>query len=172
MTGGFNMNASCQCIATNRERIITLDILGEQFYKLTKQTFSFIEREFHGMVPTGVLNFNVQTELKGLYDTIGNLYETDHQKDVMQIISDFLQMSQTHWDCTLLDSTNYKYKEQCKDALFTSVQMIANVAVLLYPSYPELFSHIIEIFQLNTEWHAHYVVGSYRLPKHCSDCFL
>ena len=140
------------------------ELLGA-YGNFVNRNLAFIQKYFDGKVPAGTLNFKIQTDIKNLYTTVGEKIEAGELKEALEEIFAFIRFSNRYFDSEQPWKTKVEQPEQCKDTLFTCVQIIANLSVLLQPFLPNSSEKLINWFGLSAEWHPQYVVGSYQLPE-------
>lgn len=140
------------------------ELLGA-YGNFVNRNLAFIQKYFDGKIPAGTLNFKIQTDIKNLYTTVGEKIEAGELKEALEEIFAFIRFSNRYFDSEQPWKTKVEQPEQCKDTLFTCVQIIANLSVLLQPFLPNSSEKLINWFGLSAEWHPQYVVGSYQLPE-------
>lgn len=140
------------------------ELLGA-YGNFVNRNLAFIQKYFYGRVPSGVLNFKTQSEIKNLYKTVGEKIEAGNIKDALEEIFASIRSANKYFDSEQPWKTKLQNPEKCKDTLFTCVQLIANYAVLLQPFLPFSSAKLIGWFRLRSEWAAQYVIGGYQLPE-------
>lgn len=128
------------------------ELLGA-YGNFVNRSLVFIEKSFEGIVPEGKCAPDISKNLQRLYITVGELLEQGNFKDAMEDIFSFIRSANKYFDeeqpwITVKDNT-----EKCKETLYTCLQIIGNLSVLLQPFLPISSSEIQKILKISTiEW--------------------
>jgi len=113
----------------------------------------FIQKSFGSIVPDGKCNSDISEELRGLYIKVGELIEHGNFKDAIEKIFSFIRSANKYFDEEQPWITVKDNIEKCNDTLYTCVQIIANLSILLQPFLPTSSSEIRELLKIDTtEW--------------------
>ncbi|WP_246314289.1 methionine--tRNA ligase [Paenibacillus foliorum] len=111
------------------------ELLGA-FGNFVNRNLMFIVKSFEGAVPEAQMNQVIRLKIIELYELVGNRIESGKMKDALETIFTFIRSSNKYFD-ERRPWVDYKENPQeCKETLFTCVQIIANLSVLLSPFLP------------------------------------
>jgi methionyl-tRNA synthetase len=127
------------------------ELLGA-FGNFVNRSLVFIQKSFGGKVPSGQCNSAIRGALQELYPVVGKAIELGNFKDGLDAVFSFIRSANKYFDeqqpwITVRDDIN-----KCSDTLFTCVQIIANLSILLQPYLPFSAEKIQQI--LGIEEHA------------------
>ena len=140
------------------------ELLGA-YGNFVNRNLAFIQKYFHGVIPAGVLTFKTQTDIYNLYTIVGEKIEAGEIKDALEEIFAFVRYANRYFDQEQPWKTRIENPQKCKDTLFTCVQIIANLGILLQPFLPFSSAKLIHWLSLREDWNIQYVVGGYQLPE-------
>lgn len=139
------------------------ELLGA-YGNFVNRTLAFIEKYFNHIVPQGALEPDILLKIKDLYLTAGQKIESSQFKDALDLIFDLVRFGNKYFDENQPWKTRTENAEECEKTLFSCVQMIANLAVLLSPFLPFSSEKLFGWLAINNEWTFQNIASGYRLP--------
>jgi len=140
------------------------ELLGA-YGNFVNRSLSFIVKYWDGIVPEGVEDPETGAQTELLFKKTGELIEKGAIKDAVRGIFEFVHAANKFFDSERPWVTRVENEEACKNTLFQCVQMIANLAVLLYPFLPFSSEKICRWLQTDHTWQRHFIPGGLLLPK-------
>ncbi len=131
------------------------ELLGA-FGNFVNRNLVFIKKSFDAKVPNGQMNQEIAKEIKDLYKKTGELIEQGEFKASLEEIFSFIRSANKYFD---EEQPWVQVKEDIDSAsntLYTSVQIIANLANLLEPFTPfacEKISRFLKIDKRSWDYH-------------------
>lgn len=139
------------------------ELLGA-YGNFVNRTLAFIEKYFDHIVPQGNLEPNILLKIKDLYLTAGQKIEGGQFKDALDLIFDLVRFGNKYFDENQPWKTRTENTEECEKTLFSCVQIIANLAVLLSPFLPFSSEKLVGWLAIDNEWTFQNISSGYRLP--------
>ncbi|MFZ5353165.1 MAG: methionine--tRNA ligase [Bacillota bacterium] len=115
------------------------------FGNFVNRTLAFINKSFEGEVPKGNTDKDIKLQLEELYNTAGSSIEAGELKAALEYIISFLRRANKYFDEQQPWATVKTDISSCNDTLYSCVQIIANLSILLEPFIP-FASHNIRAF--------------------------
>lgn len=115
--------------------------------------------------PEGSPDAEINGKIKTLYQEIGRLIEKTSFKDALRELFDFIRWANKYFDTKQPWITRTADEHTCKDTLYQCVQIIANLAGLLYPFLPFSSEKICTWLEINNKWEPQSVPSGYQLPE-------
>lgn len=140
------------------------ELLGA-YGNFVNRTLVFIERFFSSRVPEGRPAPGLISELYALFELSGVKIDAGELKDALSDIFAFVRKANKYYDEKAPWLSREGDPEDCKDTLFTCVQLIANLAVLLCPFLPFSSAKLISALGLEPVWKPQSVPAGLALPK-------
>lgn len=140
------------------------ELLGA-YGNFVNRSLSFIRKYWHGVVPDGKIDVEIQTKIENLYETTGDLIEKGALKDAVNGIFEFVRWANKYFDTETPWITRTSDEAACQNTLFQCVQIIANLAILLKPFLPFSSEKVCNWLHLDDQWQVHKVAGGYILPE-------
>lgn len=140
------------------------ELLGA-YGNFINRTLAFICKYLDGTVPTGELNKEIGGRITQLYPETGNRIEEGNLREAIEKIFEFIRDANRFFDTEKPWITRETDPEHCADTLFNCVQMIANLAVLLYPFLPFSSEKVCKWLNISNVWEKQYIVAGYQLPE-------
>lgn len=140
------------------------ELLGA-YGNFINRSLSFINKYWDGIIPAGVHDAQINKEIEELYTVTGKLIEKGAFKDAINGIFDYVRCANKYFDTWRPWVTRKTDEAACKNTLYQCVQMIANLAVILYPFLPFSSEKVCKWLQLDQVWEPHAVPAGYRLPE-------
>lgn len=103
-----------------------------------------VEKDFNGEIPNGKINSKVKDDILNLYFNVGDMIEDGKFKESLTQIMNFVRRSNKY-----LDNVNKSSKEYRKNAIYESIQIIANLSNLLEPYMPFVCEEIRTALNFN-----------------------
>lgn len=111
------------------------ELLGA-FGNFVNRSLAFIEKSFDGKVPHGELPNGWTTNIQDVYVKAGKLIEEGNLKEALEVIFAYVRQANKYFDEQKPWSQVKDDRNACGHTLYTSVQIIANLANLLNPFVP------------------------------------
>lgn len=140
------------------------ELLGA-YGNFVNRSLSFINKYWNGIIPEGRPDAEINGKIKTLYQEIGRLIEKTSFKDALRELFDFIRWANKYFDTKQPWITRTADEHTCKDTLYQCVQIIANLAVLLYPFLPFSSEKICTWLEINNKWEPQSVPSGYHLPE-------
>ncbi|MBD5474353.1 MAG: methionine--tRNA ligase [Lachnospiraceae bacterium] len=140
------------------------ELLGA-YGNFINRSLSFINKYWDGIVPEGSPNTELNAKIEALYPAIGRLIEKGAFKDALQELFSFIRSANKFFDTRQPWITRSTDEHDCKDALYQCVQIIANLAILLYPFLPFSSKKICGWLNITNQWEHQSVPSGYQLPE-------
>ena len=140
------------------------ELLGA-YGNFVNRTLAFITKYFDSVVPKGILDSQIATNINLLYPSVGQKIEDGQFKDALNTVFDFVRFGNKYFDSNEPWKTRSINPTECANTLYNCVQIIANLSVLLQPFLPFSSVKIFDWLNLNSEWKQQNIPYSYTLPK-------
>lgn len=140
------------------------ELLGA-YGNFINRSLSFIIKYWDGIVPEGEPDKNICEQIDELFVETGTLIEKGAFKDAINGIFHFVRKSNKYFDTEAPWITRTADEKACKNTLFQCVQMIANLAVLLYPFLPFSSQKVCSWLDVQNCWERQSVKAGYHIPK-------
>lgn len=129
------------------------------------RSLSFIQKYWGGIIPQGNLRPKIQEKTDSLYEKTGAFIKKGAFKDALQELFEFARAANKFFDSSQPWITKTSDETACKDSLYQCVQIIANLAVLLYPFLPFSSEKVCGWLNISPTWERKSVPAGYRLPE-------
>lgn len=140
------------------------ELLGT-YGNFVNRSLAFIEKYQGGIVPEGTPDPTVDRHMEELYVSVGRKIENAAFKDAVNEIFAFVRQANKYFDTEQPWITRNTDKRACGNTLFQCVQIIANLAVLLYPFLPFSSEKLCKWLKIDNAWKKHRVPAGYLLPE-------
>ena len=140
------------------------ELLGA-YGNFINRSLSFIIKYWNGIVPSGIDNPVISKQIDKLFVTVGKRIEGGFFKDALGEIFDFIKMANKFFDTEKPWITRTNDEAACKNTLYQCVQIMANLAVLLYPFLPFSSEKVCSWLGLCNKWEKQSVPAGYVLPE-------
>ena len=112
------------------------DLVG-LYGNFVNRSLVFIQKNFDGKIPDGVVPEKIKKEITNLYFKCSDLIEEGHFKEALQSIVKLIKSANKYFDDEQPWVSINENKKKCANTLFVCVQYIANLSNLLSPFMPE-----------------------------------
>lgn len=140
------------------------ELLGA-YGNFVNRSLAFIIKYWDGVVPKGIDNPEISNLMEDLFVTTGKRIESGAFKDAISGIFDFVRLANKFFDAEQPWITRNTDENACKNTLYQCVQIIANLAVLLYPFLPFSSEKVCRWLNENNKWEKQSVPGGFKLPE-------
>lgn len=140
------------------------ELLGA-YGNFVNRSLAFIEKYFGGIVPAGRQDEALDRRIEGLFDSVGRQIEKGAFKDAIDSIFEFVREANKFFDRERPWITRTEDPAACGDTLYQCVQIIAGLAVLLYPFLPFSSRKVCGWLGLGDKWERQSVPAGFRLPQ-------
>lgn len=111
------------------------ELLGA-YGNFVNRSLVFVQKYFEDMVPDGNTDSSIQNSLSELFITVGGLIESGSFKDGLDTIFCFIRSANKYFDVQQPWISVKEDIEKCRNTIYTCIQIIANLSVLLEPFLP------------------------------------
>ncbi|HBG02726.1 MAG TPA: methionine--tRNA ligase, partial [Firmicutes bacterium] len=140
------------------------ELLGA-YGNFVNRTLAFIYRYFDGVLPGVTLDAEIEAKMEELFPTTGTLIESGKLKEALDSVFEFVRFSNKYFDAAKPWETRQTDVDACGDTLYTCVQIIANLAVLLEPFLPFSSARIKDWLRLSGDWALQRVPIGLEIPE-------
>jgi methionyl-tRNA synthetase len=140
------------------------ELLGA-YGNLVNRTLAFIEKYRSGTIPDGTLEEEIAGRINALFETTAEKIEAGQFKDALEDIFEFVRFGNKYYDSNEPWKTRTANPAKCDQTLYSCVQIIANLAVLLHPFLPFSSEKLVEWLKLTSEWEFQHVPAGLALPE-------
>lgn len=135
------------------------------------RTLSFLLRYGGGRVPGGAFDPEIRQEIEAAFPAVGRLIEKARLRDALGAIFMLVRRGNRYFDGQQPWKTREEAPERCADALFTCVQLAANLSVLFRPFLPFSSESVAGWLGLSAEWRTQEVPAGFLLPETVAPLF-
>ncbi|MCL2098995.1 MAG: class I tRNA ligase family protein, partial [Oscillospiraceae bacterium] len=129
------------------------------------RTLAFIYKYFNAAVPEGGLNPEINAKITEMYRIIGTLIEKGSIKEALDTAFESVRFGNKYFDAEKPWDTRKTNTAHCSDAIYTCVQMIANLAVMLEPFLPFSSAKIRNWLSLDNSWSVKFIPAGFIIPE-------
>lgn len=140
------------------------ELLGA-YGNFVNRTLAFIAKYYVGIIPSGVINAEIENNINALYSSVGLKIENGHFKDALDAAFDLVRFGNKYFDKSEPWKSRITNPDECGSTLLNCVQIIANLAVLLQPFLPFSSDKIFGWLNLSCVWKVQNVLCGYNLPE-------
>jgi len=132
---------------------------------LCNRTLAFVERYLDRAVPEGTLVSEIERHIRETYRTVGEKLETGSCKDALREAFGLVRAGNKYFDETAPWQTRHSDPSACRDSIFTCIQLIANLAVLLHPFLSFTSEKVEKWLGMSPHWEPQWVSAGKKIPK-------
>lgn len=140
------------------------ELLGA-YGNFVNRSLTFIIKYCDGIVPEGTDDPFINEQTDKLFVSVGRQIENCAFKDAVAEIFDFVRSANKFFDSKQPWITRNTDKKSCDNTLYQCVQIIANLAVLLYPFLPFSSEKVCKWLGINNKWEKQTVSAGYHIPE-------
>lgn len=140
------------------------ELLGA-YGNFVNRTLAFVVKYFDGVVPQGTEDASVGEQIDGLYAAVGRRIEQGAFKDAIAGIFDYVRSANKFFDAGRPWITRTQDRRACRNTLYQCVQMIANLAVLLFPFLPFSSEKVCGWLGIDSRWERKTVPAGHLIPQ-------
>ena len=140
------------------------ELLGA-YGNFVNRSLAFIAKYFDGIIPKGIINPSINNQIDELFVSIGRQIENGSFKDAIAEIFNFVRYANKFFDTEQPWITRTTDEKACENTLYQCVQIIANLAVLLFPFLPFSSEKVCKWLGINNKWEKQSVSAGYLLPE-------
>lgn len=140
------------------------ELLGA-YGNFVNRSLAFILKYQNGIVPDGRIDAALDKRIEDLYVLAGRKIEDGAFRDAIGEIFEFVRYANKYFDARRPWITRTEDEAECKNTLFECVQIIANLAVLLYPFLPFSSEKLCGWLGIGHKWEKQVVLAGRRIPK-------
>lgn len=123
------------------------ELLGA-YGNLVNRSLVFLQKSFDSTVPNGSCDAGVKHVLIELYAATGKLIEAGRLKDAVEELFSFIRSANKYFDTEQPWVSVKDNPEKCRNTLYTCVQIIVNLSMLLEPFLPFSSKHIQQMLKI------------------------
>ena len=139
------------------------ELLGA-YGNFINRSLTFINKYWEGVVPDGIDDAEINKKIEELYADTGRLIENGAFKDAINGIFEFIRSANKFFDTEKPWITKDTDENVCKNTLYQCVQIIGNLAVLLYPFLPFSSEKVCGWLNISNKWEKQSIPAGYKLP--------
>lgn len=140
------------------------ELLGA-YGNFVNRSLTFIIKYCGGIVPEGTDDPFINEQTDNLFVSVGRQIENCAFKDAVAEIFDFVRSANKFFDSEQPWVTRNSDKKACDNTLYQCVQIIANLAVLLYPFLPFSSEKVCKWLGINNKWEKQTVPAGYHITE-------
>lgn len=140
------------------------ELLGT-YGNFVNRSLAFIEKYWGGVVPQGAEDEALAGQIESLFGSVGRRIEGGAFKDAIGEIFDFVRTANKFFDTEKPWITRTTDEAACRNTLYQCVQIIANLAVLLFPFLPFSSEKVCGLLGISSKWEKQAVLAGYVIPK-------
>ena len=140
------------------------ELLGA-YGNFVNRSLTFIVKYFDGIIPKGIDNSSINNHIDELFVSVGRQIENGSFKDAIAEIFDFVRNANKFFDTERPWITRTTDRKACENTLYQCVQIIANLAILLFPFLPFSSEKVCKWLGINNKWEKQSVPTGYLLPE-------
>ncbi len=140
------------------------ELLGT-YGNFVNRSLAFIAKYCDGIVPSGTPAPDISKKTDQLFVSVGKQIESGAFKDAINEIFDFARSANRFFDAEKPWITRNTDKNACDNTLYQCVQIIANLAVLLWPFLPFSSEKVCKWLGIKHNWAKQSVPAGYHLPQ-------
>jgi methionyl-tRNA synthetase len=140
------------------------ELLGA-YGNFVNRTLAFINKYLVGIVPCGGIDILIQEKIETTYIEAGLKVEQGQFKEALDLIFDLVRYGNKYFDANEPWKTRTTTPDTCNTTLYNCVQIICNLAVLLYPFLPFSSEKLFEWLDMKADWKPQYLEVGYILPE-------
>lgn len=140
------------------------ELLGA-YGNFVNRTLTFISKYQGNIIPNGIVSIDINNAITYSYQSVGKKIEKGQLKDALDEVFELVRLGNKYFDSNEPWKTRTNNPPSCNDTIYTCVQLIANLAVLLAPFLPFSSEKIFIWLNLDKKWSPQYVSAGYTLPE-------
>lgn len=132
---------------------------------LVNKTILFVRKYFEGIVPAGRLDQDLYWKTKALYEETASLLEDRRREEAEFLLEEFLSYANNYFDKGRPWETRLADRRICRNTVLNTVQLVANLTVLLSPVIDYPTQKVSAWLGLDRDWKVQSVHSGYELPE-------
>lgn len=140
------------------------ELLGA-YGNLVNRTLVFTLKYQNGLVPNGDLCDDVTSKIEKTFKKVGAEIENGNLKEALDEVFSLARFGNKYYDINQPWKTRVSNPALCEETLYNCVQIVANIAILLYPFLPFSSEKVLGWLGLLKQWTHQYVAPGYKLPE-------
>lgn len=139
--------------------------LYEKYCNLVNETADFIEKYFENIVPAGKIDQNVNLWTRDIYAKAEKLLEEGRYSEMEDVLENYVDYSMEYFRNNTVGQTLEVDRRSCCSTILNTVQMVANITILLDASGYEPAAKVAEWLHLDKSLQVHGVRSGYEVAK-------
>lgn len=132
---------------------------------LVNKTVLFVQKYFEGIVPAGKLDQDLYWRTKAVYERAEGLYNCNKEEEAKALLEDFLEFANSYFESGRPWETCRNDRSACRNTVLNSLQLVANLTVLLRPVLDYPTQTVSGWLQLNEAFRMQSVHSGHELPR-------
>ncbi len=139
--------------------------LVNEYCELVNKTLNFTQSYFEGVIPAGRLDETLYWKTKDVYHKERLYLQDGRWEDFYGLLGEYLNLAKEYCGSVDLKEAARNDRRACRNAILNSIQLIANLTVLISPvaAYPT--AQVSAWLALDGEWEVQHVHSGYELPE-------
>lgn len=132
---------------------------------LVNKTLLFVQKYFEGIVPAGRLDRDLYWKTKKVYEQAEVLLQEDKITDLENLLEQYLEFANAYFEAGKPWETCREDRRTCRNTILNSVQLVANLTILLTPILEYPTGKVGKWLELTQNWNVQSVHSGYELPR-------
>lgn len=138
--------------------------LLKDYCYLTNKTILFVQKYFEGVIPAGKLDEDIYWKTKAVYEQIAQAME-QHPAQAQELLEEYLGYANAYFENGKPWETRISDRRACRNTILNSIQLVANLTVLLAKVAGCPTAKVSSWLELNGQWKVQKVCSGYELPN-------
>jgi len=140
------------------------ELLGA-YGNFINRTLSFVYKYFGASVPKGQLTSEIETRILEQFQGVGSLIESGNLRDAIDTVFGFVRFGNKFFDTEQPWTTRTTDMKSCANTIYTCVQLIANLAILLEPFLPFSSAKVKSWMAIENGWAMKNITSGFMIPE-------
>ena len=140
------------------------EFLINGYCDLVNKLFYFIRNYFEGIVPAGHLEEELYWKTKETFDREGDYLKEGRKDELTELLCEYLGFANEYFEGGKLWENSRNDRRACRNTVLNSVQLVANLTVLLAPVAEQQAARVRRLLDLGETWEMKRVHSGYELP--------
>ncbi len=139
--------------------------LVNEYCNLVNKTIYFIQNYFEGVIPAGHLDEDLYWKTKNVYQQERAILQSGSKEELVALLEEYLQFANEYFEKGNLWGAGKEDRRVCRNTILNSVQLIANLTILLSPIAEYPTAQVSRWLELQPDWQVQRVHSGYELPR-------
>lgn len=132
---------------------------------LVNKTILFVQKYFEGIVPAGRVDQEIYWKTKSVYEKAAAYQGNGMEEELFELLESFLEYANNYFESGKPWETCRADRRACRNTVLNSVQLIANLTILLSPVIDYPTDKVSGWLELKDCWKVQSVHSGYELPR-------